>query len=42
MDEITITVKVDKLQRIFVPKKYLEAINAGPEDWVELKIHKKE
>ena len=40
MDEVTVTLQISPRYLIHVPKKYLQAIGAGPDDWIEIKIKK--
>jgi len=40
MEEVSVTLQISPRYLIHIPKKYLQAIEAGPDDWVEIKIRK--
>jgi hypothetical protein len=42
MEEVTVTLQISPRYLVHIPKKYLEALDAGPDDWVEIKIKKVE
>ena len=40
MEEVTVTLQISPRYLVHIPKKYLQALGAGPDDWVEIKIKK--